>query len=267
MVVVTERGADIHRVFHDVERAASAVPAVEFLRAVEAAPSVLAYRARLEEHLAPVAGETVLDVGCGAGHHAAAIAAARTAADAPGPVVGMDRPRMLEEAADRYGDAVRWLPGAAEAMPLEDDSVDAVYAERVLMYVDDAVDVVAEIARVRRPGGRVALFELDYASMVLGGDPKTADEVLGVVCGTVACDRMGRALGRLLTEAGVLVVEQAPFAMPIPPPVWASAVRAPVEEAVADGRLDAGRVAAWFAAVEAPGAYPGSVTGVLACGR
>ncbi|WP_157647141.1 methyltransferase domain-containing protein [Actinomycetospora chiangmaiensis] len=263
---MTGRGEDIHRLFHDVERGTSARPAVEFLRSVEAAPAVLAYRTRLAEHLAPAAGETVLDVGCGAGHHAAAIAAAR-AADAPGPVVGIDRPRMLEEAAGRYGDAVRWLPGAGEALPLGDDSVDAVYAERVLMYADDAVDVVAEIARVRRPDGRVALFELDYASIVLGGDPKTADEVLAVVCGTVSCDRMGRALGRLLTDAGVLVVEQTPFAMPIPPPVWASAVRAPVEEAVADGRLDAARVAAWFAELDAPGAFPGSVTGVLACGR
>lgn len=267
MDTVTERGQDIHRLFHDVERAASARPAVDFLRSVEAAPAVVAYRTRLGEHLAPAAGETVLDVGCGAGHHAAAIAGARSAADAPGPVVGIDRPRMLEEAAARYGDAVRWLPGAGEALPLEDDSVDAVYAERVLMYVDDAVDVIAEIARVRRPGGRVALFELDYTSMVLGGDPKTADEVLAVVCGTVSCDRMGRALGRLLTDAGVLVVEQTPFAMSIPPPVWDAAVRAPVEEAVADGRLDAARITDWFAELAAPGAYPGSVTGVLACGH
>ncbi|MCD2185624.1 methyltransferase domain-containing protein [Actinomycetospora soli] len=264
---MTERGQDVHRVFHDVERAASARPAVEFLRSVEAAPSVLAYRTQLAEHLAPAAGETVVDVGCGAGHHAAAIAAARAAADAPGPVVGIDRPRMLAEAAARHGDAVRWLPGAGEALPLPDDSVDAVYAERVLMYVDDAADVVAEIARVRRAGGRVALFELDYASMVLGGDAKTAEAVLEVVCGTVRCDRMGRTLGRLLTEAGVLVVDQTPYALAIPPPVWASAVRAPVEEAVADGRLDGERVADWFAELEAPGAYPGSVTGVLACGR
>ena len=77
----------------------------------------------------------------------------------------------------------------------------------------------------------------------------------------------GRTLGRLLTEAGVLVVDQTPYALAIPPPVWASAVRAPVEEAVADGRLDGERVADWFAELEAPGAYPGSVTGVLACGR
>jgi SAM-dependent methyltransferase len=267
MVGMTERGEDIHRLFHDVERGPSARPAVEFLRAVEASPSVLAYRTRLEAHLAPAAGETVLDVGCGAGHHAAALAAARVAADAPGPVVGIDRPRMLEEAVARHGDAVRWLPGTAEALPLEDDSVDAVYAERVLMYVDEAADAVAEIARVRRPGGRVALFELDYASMTLGGDPKTADAVLAVVCGTVGCDRMGRALGPLLTDAGVLVVDQTPYAMPIPPPVFASAVRAPVEQAVAEGRLDADRVAAWFAELAVPGAYPGSVTGVLACGR
>ncbi|MDL5158559.1 methyltransferase domain-containing protein [Actinomycetospora termitidis] len=263
---MTERGADIHRAFHDVERVPSSRPAVEFLRAAETVPAIAAYRSRLRAHLAPAAGETVLDVGCGVGTHAAAIAAERAAAGADGPVVGVDRPRMIEQAGATHGDAVRWLPGAGEALPLDDDSVDAVYAERVLMYVDDPVDVISEIARVRRPGGRVALFELDYASMVLGGDAKIADEVLEVVCGTVGQDRMGRTLGPLLTDAGVLVVDQTPYAMTIPPPVWAQAVRGPVEDAVADGRLDRERVDAWFAELGAPGAYPGSVTGVLVCG-
>lgn len=51
------------------------------------------------------------------------------------------------------------LDGAAEAIPLPDASVDAVLATRVLCSVTDQGRVLAEIARVLVPGGRVVLGE------------------------------------------------------------------------------------------------------------
>ena len=260
---------DIHRGFARPDPAGSDAPVVAFLDVADGLDAVAAYRARLRAVLAPRPGGTVLDVGCGTGGHTALVAGGHD-----GPVLGLDRPAMLAHAVAGHGAAghgaarpVRWVAGDAGALPLAGGTVDAVLVERVLMYVDDAARVVAETVRVLAPGGRLAAFELDYAGMVLGGDAATADRVHAVVRATVADDRMGRRLGPLLAAAGFVDLTTTTVSLPIPPPLFAMAVRAPAEAAVADGRLPGDDVAAWLAAGDAPGAFPGAVPGVLVAGR
>ena len=104
-----------------------------------------------------VPGETVLDLGTGTG--AVGILAA-TQVGSTGRIKAVD---ISREMLTRAGERVRELQltnidlaeGRAEAIPAEDQSVDAVVASLSLMYVIDRAAAAMEIARVLRPGGRL----------------------------------------------------------------------------------------------------------------
>jgi arsenite methyltransferase len=107
-------------------------------------------------------GETVLDVGCGGGIDTV-IAARRTGPH--GTVVGLDfLPEMLARtaaAAEEAGlDNVQTLEGEMEAIPREDDSVDVVVSNGVVNLSARKARVMAECARVLRPGGRLCVSDL-----------------------------------------------------------------------------------------------------------
>ncbi len=104
-------------------------------------------------------GLRVLDVGCGTGVVARAAAARLGGA---GEVVGLDlNEGMLAVARQAPLPAgarpVEWRRGAAEALPWPDATFDAVTSAFALMFVADRRAALAEMARVTRPGGRVAL--------------------------------------------------------------------------------------------------------------
>jgi SAM-dependent methyltransferase len=100
-------------------------------------------------------GQRVLDVACGSGN--LTIPAARTGAS----VVGLDLVPALLEAAARWaaqeGVTVTLDEGNAEALPYADGSFDVVMSMFGVMFAARPERVVAELARVTRPGGQVAL--------------------------------------------------------------------------------------------------------------
>jgi len=98
------------------------------------------------------ADATVLDVGCGDG--------ARTLANMDDVrAVGLDLSARQLELARRNVPTARLLQGEMTALPLADDSVDAVTAYHAVFHVPREChpDVYAEFARVLRPGGAVLM--------------------------------------------------------------------------------------------------------------
>jgi ubiquinone/menaquinone biosynthesis C-methylase UbiE len=105
-------------------------------------------------------GQRVLDVACGTG------VVARAAADRvgrTGSVVGLDlNPAMLEVAAGIRSD-IEWRQGDAANLPFGDSEFDAVLCQSALFFFPDVDAAVAEMARVVRPDGAVAVQT--YASL------------------------------------------------------------------------------------------------------
>jgi len=114
------------------------------------------------EYAQPQPGETVLDLGSGAGFDAFI---ARRAVGVEGQVIGVDMtPEMLAKAtanAERAGYAnVEFRQGEIEALPVDDASVDLVISNCVLNLVPDKARAFAEIARVLKPGGRMVVSDI-----------------------------------------------------------------------------------------------------------
>jgi demethylmenaquinone methyltransferase/2-methoxy-6-polyprenyl-1,4-benzoquinol methylase len=143
------------------------------------------WRRALVDALAPHDGQRLLDVATGTG-----MVAAEILARARCRVVGIDQsPEMLAAARSRFaarladeradastgtlggterggpsggGDArgtVELIHGQAESLPFADASFDGLSFTYLLRYVDDPPAAIAELARVVRPGGRVASLE------------------------------------------------------------------------------------------------------------
>ncbi len=118
------------------------------------------WRRALVTAVAPRSGERLLDVATGTG-----MVAAELISRSECTVVGVDQSaEMLAGARARFGASgggsrVELLEGEAEHLPFADESFDALTFTYLLRYVEDPAATVAELARVVRPGGRVASLE------------------------------------------------------------------------------------------------------------
>jgi SAM-dependent methyltransferase len=137
------------------------------------------------EHVDLQPGETMLDLGSGAGIDAL-IASKKVGSD--GLVIGVDMtPEMLESAranADRAGVTnVSFRKGRLEQLPVDDDSVDVVTSNCVINLVPDKSAVFAEIARVLRSGGRLVISDIVLDGELPDAVQKNVMAYVGCVAG------------------------------------------------------------------------------------
>lgn len=127
-------------------------------------------------------GDTVVDVGSGSGVDAL-IAALKTRSS--GTVYGIDMTRaMIAKATENVRTAgvehVRILEGAADALPLDDASVDVVTSNGVVNLVPDKEKAFREMHRILKPGGRIQIADIVLSKPV--SDKSKADPQLWAEC-------------------------------------------------------------------------------------
>lgn len=193
------RGGSVERNgFSDVDASGRAPELVSYLDHAHA--GLEHAERRLRAGLPLVAGDRVLDLGCGAGHELLALEREGMRAvgvDLSAAMVEASRRRLLSE-----GVPVRLVRADVAGLPFRDRTFDACRIERVLQHVADPAAVLGEVRRVLRPGGSVAVLEPDWASFTLASaDPGTAEAVAAEVGATIRHRRVGRDLRRLLHRA------------------------------------------------------------------
>jgi ubiquinone/menaquinone biosynthesis C-methylase UbiE len=139
---------------------------VSYLR--ETASLLQRLKERSYELMALRPGMRVLDAGCGPGVDTIPLA---RLVGPTGQIVGVDPDPAMLKAADEAAQAagvsgVLHVTGTATALSFPDGHFDACRAERLLQVLSpaDALEVIAELARVLKPGGRLVLCDTDWSS-------------------------------------------------------------------------------------------------------
>ena len=150
------------------------------------------------------AGMDLLDVGCGP----ASITADLAERVAPGRVVGLDAADGALEAARAtlrergLSEQVEVASGDVMTLPFEDASFDVVHAHQVLQHLADPVGALAEMRRVTRPGGIVAVRDAVYSAMTWFPEPAGMEQWRSVYMATARANGgEPDAGGRLLSWA------------------------------------------------------------------
>jgi arsenite methyltransferase len=150
-------------------------------------------------------GETVLDLGSGAG--ADVLISARRVGDS-GKAIGLDMTDEMLELARANATAagvenVEFVKGYIEDIPLVDGTVDVVISNCVINLAADKRKVLAEAARVLRPGGRFAVSDV-IADPDMDEDTRAdMQQWTGCIAGALTRDEFERALA----DAGLTDVE------------------------------------------------------------
>jgi arsenite methyltransferase len=153
-------------------------------------------------------GEVVLDLGAGGGFD---VFIAGRNVGATGRVIGVDMtPEMLAKARkniatyrQRTGlDNVEFRLGEIEHLPVADGSVDVAISNCVINLSPDKPQVWREIARVLKPGGRVAVSDLALLKPLPPAVAESVEALVGCVAGAVLVSETER----MAKEAGLLEI-------------------------------------------------------------
>jgi SAM-dependent methyltransferase len=143
-------------------------------------------------------GETVLDLGSGGGFD---VFIAGRKVGATGRAIGVDMtPEMLGKARQNIAhyrqetglDNVQFRLGEIEHLPVADQSVDAIISNCVINLSPDKAQVWREMARVLKPGGRVAVSDMALLKPLPAEVLKMVEALVGCVAGAVLVAETGR---------------------------------------------------------------------------
>jgi len=179
----------------------------ETLEVMYQARDLMRRRVLLRKALGPLPGERIIDIGCGPGFYVAELL----------DDVGPDGAVMAVDAADAMlALATRRCQGRENAsfeqadvtaLPAVDRSFDAALRVQVLEHVPDVGAALAEIHRALRPGGRVVIWDVDWATLSwYADDPERMEPVKRLFAKHATHPVLPQRLTALLRGAGFEVV-------------------------------------------------------------
>jgi ubiquinone/menaquinone biosynthesis C-methylase UbiE len=162
--------------------------------------------------------KTVLDMGCGTGVAARAIArrpgfAGKITAIDISPYLVDVGARLAEE--EGIGDCVDFRAGDMQQLDILEGAFDAVILHTLVSHVTDPFSFLKEAARVVKPGGMVGIFDGDYATLTFSHhDPEQGKAFDEAIVNTLfASPRVMRQMMRLIRDAGLELVTSFPYVL------------------------------------------------------
>jgi ubiquinone/menaquinone biosynthesis C-methylase UbiE len=197
--------------FAAVDAAADPQSFVRYLK--QRHPDSVDFRRGLSYELLDVReGQRLLDVGCGLGDDVRALA---RLVGASGSVVGLDQSERLLEVARRRSDGFAsphsFVHADMHHLPFAAASFDGCRAERVLLHTARPLEVLEEMRRVTRPGGRIVVSEPDLDTLIFHASSQVAVRKLtqwhsdGVRNGAI-----GRWLPEIFRQCGLQDIQVVP---------------------------------------------------------
>lgn len=184
------------------------------LEAIYLTPDVVSQRRAVMKALQLAAGERVLDVGSGPGLLALEMA---EAVGPEGLVCGADASEAMIAMARKRCAGMSWCEfrkADATALPYPDSSFDVAVSTQVYEYVRDISKALAELHRVLRTGGRAAILDTDYGSLVIHTEhPARMARILSAWDQHFVHAHLPRVLSRELRQAGFAVRHRAAIPM------------------------------------------------------
>jgi arsenite methyltransferase len=173
---------------------------------------VLRRRELVRAALGARAGDRVLDVGCGPGFYVAELL---EVVGRDGLVAGVDvSADMLAVAAKRAEghDNVEFYEADATALPVAAASFDRALSVQVLEYVEDVSAALGELRRALRPGGRVLVWDVDWATVSWqAADREPAQRVLAAWDKHLTHPSLPRKLAPRLRDPGFEEVKMVAY--------------------------------------------------------
>jgi len=201
--------------FRNVDNAETADHLVQYLEYVDSLPETRQLKVSSYGYLGILEGDTVLDAGCGPGYDTLRMSAM---VGKTGKVIGIDlSERMIAIAgakAKGTGLPVSFRTIDVRKLPFPDASFDKIRIERTLQILDNPDQILDEMIRVLRPGGRLLSIEPDWETFVCDpGSRDTARTFFRFCADQFPDGSTGRKLYRYFRERGLedVVVHPEPL--------------------------------------------------------
>jgi len=261
--------------FSNIDQSADPNSYIRTLDAASSLQQVQAVKRLTFQMLELHPGDHVLDVGCGTGEDAEALA---EIVGMTGKVVGLDNSAtMITEAQKRAANSnlpVEFRIGDVLHLEFPSNTFNGCRANRVLTHLTEPRQALTEMVRVTRPQARIVCFDRDWESLMIdANDQQLTRKIANFICDNSPNGWIGRQLPSLFLECGLTEIKVAPDTLYLTDFAFteqAMALRETATRSVEQGVISQDEIAGWLQEQEQrgrTGRFFVAITGFAVSGR